>query len=49
MTETEAEIRNVILWLESLRDAIDDGDLISAIQAIEAALALKRRELRGHD
>ena len=37
------ETYNEILWLESLRDSIEDGETQNAIEAIEAAIELKRR------
>lgn len=44
------ERRGQILFFEALRDSIKDGELDSAIESIDAAIKLLRREKRdGND
>jgi hypothetical protein len=41
---TEQELTNEILWFDALRDSIEDGKIEDALKAIEAAIALRRRQ-----
>ena len=41
----EEELTGQINWLQSLADALEDGEIEDARQAVEAALKLLRRKL----
>ena len=41
---TEQELNNEIEWFLNLRDAVEDDERESAIEAINAAIALRRRQ-----
>jgi hypothetical protein len=45
LTERD-ELQGEILWFEALQDSIEDGQIEDALKAIEAAIALKRREMK---
>jgi hypothetical protein len=41
---TEQELNDQILWFESLKDCIEDEEYAAAIEAINAAIALRKRQ-----
>jgi hypothetical protein len=45
---TEQELDNEILWFDALRDSIEDGQIEAALEAIEAAIKLRRRQKQEH-
>ena len=42
--ETREEIQGCILWLESLRDCIEDGETEAALEAVDALLSQYRKQ-----
>ncbi len=46
MPEMLDEVRDQILWFESLLDCIDDGDIEIAQETIKAAIKLLRKKLQ---
>jgi hypothetical protein len=41
---TREQLDNEILWFDALRDSIEDGQIEAALEAINAAIKLRRRQ-----
>ena len=46
---SKAELQAELLWFEALLDSILDGQMADAVQAIQAAIKLRRRQIRESD